>query len=260
MRNVPRETRVLKIKGVFFDLYGTLLIYGDMSAAWADWLAACYASLRSSGLDITLEEFAGHCDGMFTKPEPLADETQLTVYERRIKSVALRLQLPVHDDTIRKAATASAKAWQQHILLDPEAIPLLHTLQQSRTLALITNFDHPPFLQSLLDQLDLTGYFTTVLISGDTGYKKPHPQMFNQALRQTGLQPAEVIYVGDTADDINGACAAGVRPIYISRDDDRGNVWIADFKTGFFPDVPDRPEFGDITRISRLSGLLELVD
>ena len=27
------------IHGVFFDLYGTLLVYGNTAAAWADWLA-----------------------------------------------------------------------------------------------------------------------------------------------------------------------------------------------------------------------------
>ena len=27
-----------EIRGVFFDLYGTFLRYGDMKSAWADWL------------------------------------------------------------------------------------------------------------------------------------------------------------------------------------------------------------------------------
>ncbi len=29
---------MVKIRGVFFDLYGTLLRYGAMDSAWADWL------------------------------------------------------------------------------------------------------------------------------------------------------------------------------------------------------------------------------
>ncbi|MFC1452257.1 HAD family hydrolase [Verrucomicrobiota bacterium] len=41
-------------KGVFFDLYGTLLVYGDMEAAWADWLRAFHESLRI--FDAALEE------------------------------------------------------------------------------------------------------------------------------------------------------------------------------------------------------------
>ena len=29
----------MTFKGVFFDLYGTILVYGDVQAAWVDWLA-----------------------------------------------------------------------------------------------------------------------------------------------------------------------------------------------------------------------------
>jgi hypothetical protein len=34
-------------QGVFFDLYGTLLIYGDMTAAWADWLSDLHSGCES---------------------------------------------------------------------------------------------------------------------------------------------------------------------------------------------------------------------
>lgn len=29
----------MKIEGVFFDLYGTLILLGDMQKAWNDWSA-----------------------------------------------------------------------------------------------------------------------------------------------------------------------------------------------------------------------------
>jgi FMN phosphatase YigB (HAD superfamily) len=35
-----------EIRGVFFDLYGTLLRYGDMKSAWADWLRCPATSAR----------------------------------------------------------------------------------------------------------------------------------------------------------------------------------------------------------------------
>jgi hypothetical protein len=38
------------IKGVFFDLYGTLLIDGDMKTAWSDWLIAFFSQLVPLGL------------------------------------------------------------------------------------------------------------------------------------------------------------------------------------------------------------------
>ncbi|MFC1475764.1 HAD family hydrolase, partial [Candidatus Zixiibacteriota bacterium] len=217
-------------KGVFFDFYGTLLIYHDTPAAWTDWLTACYENLQQGGLSISREEFAQHFDGLFSQPEPPGDNGDLTVYERRIKSMVTALLPEVKDRDIQRAATASASAWQKHITLDPETIPVLGLLKRSKTLALISNFDHPPHIHSLLDDLNLTDYFATVLISGETGHKKPHPYMFLQALEQTGLAPPEVIYVGDTGDDIQGARAAGIRPILIQRDGDDQSQMNADFK------------------------------
>ncbi len=248
-------------KGVFFDLYGTLLIYGNMPAAWADWLTACYESLQSCGLTVTMEEFAEHCDGMFTKPEPPAGEKQLTVYERRIKSLAADLRLAVDDDTIRRAATASAATWQRHITLDAEAIPILEQLRCTYSLALISNFDHPPFIHSLLRKLELAQFFAPVLISGETGYKKPHPYMFLQALEQTGLQPDEVIYVGDTADDIKGARAAGMQPILIRRNDNREHHTISDFKADPRPpsDTKQSKKTDECRSISTLSQIMDLL-
>jgi len=37
------------IKGVFFDLFGTLMIYTDMQKAWDMWIQALYEDFR--GID-----------------------------------------------------------------------------------------------------------------------------------------------------------------------------------------------------------------
>ncbi len=57
----------VKTKGVFFDLYGTLLIYGDMEAAWSDWLTALRGCLQLHGLSMAQEDFAERCDGFFSR-------------------------------------------------------------------------------------------------------------------------------------------------------------------------------------------------
>ena len=40
----------MKTRGVFFDLYGTLLVYGDMRAAWWAWMEAFHTKLAEFGL------------------------------------------------------------------------------------------------------------------------------------------------------------------------------------------------------------------
>lgn len=55
------------------------------------------------------------------------------------------------------------------------------------------------------------------MISEEVGVKKPDPQIFSYALARTGLQASEVIYVGDSEEDVEGALAAGIFPIRIIR-------------------------------------------
>ncbi|MCP4568500.1 MAG: hypothetical protein GY841_13060, partial [FCB group bacterium] len=72
------------IKGVFFDLLGTLLIYGDMEKAWQDWLEVFFAGLKEDGLIVLPEEFARKCDGFFGREVNGKAGDGLTVYEQRI--------------------------------------------------------------------------------------------------------------------------------------------------------------------------------
>ena len=71
------------IRGVFFDLYGTLLLYGDMDRAWEAWLTALHEALREQGLAVDRKALGRACDGLFTGPDPV-ERDRLTLYERRL--------------------------------------------------------------------------------------------------------------------------------------------------------------------------------
>ena len=45
------------IRGIFFDLHGTLLISDDISKAWAEWREAFHGCMVDCGLKISREEF-----------------------------------------------------------------------------------------------------------------------------------------------------------------------------------------------------------
>jgi HAD superfamily hydrolase (TIGR01549 family) len=248
------QASLFDVGGVFFDLYGTLLIYGDMVAAWADWLTALYEPLRERGLTTSRETFASQCDGFFGRPEPPSRGHGLTVYERRILALCTDLELAPGIEAIREIATATIVAWGEYVFPDPDAISVLGALKESKTLALISNFDHPPHVHSLLADLGLIEFFKVIVVSGDVGVKKPDPHIFSLALRQTGLQPHEVVYVGDAVEDVEGARAAGIRPIRIRRSGADGSQVAADFKSD------QQYAEGVIDNVQMISSLLELVE
>ena len=241
----------MNINGIFFDLYGTLLVYGNMDAAWSDWLSEFHERLSAHGLTLSIESFAKSCDRFFGKSEPTPRQHNMTVFEQRIQNLCADLKLNLTSEDITEIANKIASAWQKHIPLDAEALHVLQTLHRSKKLALISNFDHPPHVHSVLSELGLMQFFDSVVISAEVGVKKPDPRIFDSALEQTGMQPAEVVYVGDTEDDTEAARAAGIVPILIQRKNE-GNAF--DFSVNK-DNSAEREWTLDVKTITKLSEL-----
>jgi HAD superfamily hydrolase (TIGR01549 family) len=161
---------------------------------------------------------------------------------------------------IKEIATTVVTAWQQYIPIDPECLQVLQALHSGYTLGLISNFDHPPHVHQVIDEYALRQWFSVIVISGEVGVKKPQPEIFHLALEQTGMAPMEVVYVGDTAEDVQGARAAGMHPIMIRRERQRPQA--LDFQVHGEDNETAVP--GAVTEevetISRLSELLVLLE
>jgi putative hydrolase of the HAD superfamily len=62
--------------------------------------------------------------------------------------------------------------------------------------------------------------FETVVDSSLVGVEKPDPQIFRIALERMGLGPEHAVFCGDLpAVDVEGARAAGLRPVLLDRHD-----------------------------------------
>jgi HAD superfamily hydrolase (TIGR01549 family) len=205
------------IRGVFLDLYDTLIVTSETTAS--DWLDEFHTCLQSYGLSMSKEVFAERCRGFFSKAEPQKRNDGLTVYERRIKTLSTELGLEIDPEGLKRTAASTVEAANRNCYLDPECHTVLNTLRQKqKTLALISNFDHSPNIRAILYKMDLGKYFSTVIVSEQVGIKKPDPGIFLLALRETGLKPEEVVHVGDNmTDDIAGAVSAGITPVLIRR-------------------------------------------
>lgn len=66
-----------------------------------------------------------------------------------------------------------------------------------------------------LDRFGWQSHFCTVQ-TADKARSKPHPGMVLQALSETNVEAGDAVMIGDTAFDIEMACAAGVRGVAVS--------------------------------------------
>ncbi len=208
---------IMMLKGVFFDLYGTLLIPKNSKKAWKNWFVTFYKLMRIYGLKSSKKKFSMECNGFFSRTEPKENDVGLTIYENKIRDFAIDLNLKLEKSEVKKIANDSVNAWHKCIIIDPETLPLLEMLENKKSIALITNFDHPPYIYSILSKYQLTKYFEFIAISGEIGFKKPDPQIFHITLKKIGLKPNEVVFIGDSKEDIEGANNANIRPILIRR-------------------------------------------
>ena len=73
-------------------------------------------------------------------------------------------------------------------------------------------------MESFKSHFALEGLFAAAVTSAEHGFMKPHPSIFQTALRQAAAQPAESVMVGDSlTHDVEGARRLGMRAVLLSR-------------------------------------------
>ena len=230
----------MRIKGIFFDLYGTLLVYDDLDRSWEKWRSAFIDALSPHGASLDDARIDAITLQIFDTPM-LHRVDPLTPYECRLKQVLAGIGIDLNDSGLNRLAQTTVEAWNQHISLDPEAVPVLKAVRRNKKTALISNFDYPPYVYQVLSRYGLDRMFDHITVSGEIGVEKPDPAAFTPALAATGIEPAAAVYVGDSDVDVEGARRAGMMPVRIVRGKPAGAG----------------PEAGQIDRLSRILEYLE---
>lgn len=107
----------------------------------------------------------------------------------------------------------ASNAWRMF----EDVLPALDALATAGIrLAVISNWDER--LRPLLQQLELSDYFETIIVSCEAGFAKPSPVIFEHAVKKLGLPPESILHVGDNLTaDVQGARGAGFRAVRIDR-------------------------------------------
>jgi len=184
----------LRVKAVMIDLDGTL------ADTIPDLAEAANRMLRELGRPelepALIRTFVG-------KGIPRLVERALAGdLDGRVDGAQLERALPLYE---RCYAEVNGK----HTVVFPGVREGLQRLRAMRLpLACVTN-KAERFTRALLEQLDLAPSFEQV-IAGDTlPQKKPDPQPLLHACRGFGITPGEMLMIGDSANDVEAARAAG---------------------------------------------------
>lgn len=211
----------MKIKGIIFDINGTLInIHTDESM---DEIYRAVSHLLTY-------------HGIYLHRGEVRDQ-YYRIMEEQIK--ASKEEYPEFD---------AVALWREFLSrnLDPVRMPSLEVPEaMSRFLAGMyrgisrLRLELYPDVKSILDELKLRfplavvsdgqsiwalpemravgidGYFDPIIISGDYGFRKPDPRLFQAALDGIGVKPEDVLFVGnDMYRDVFGAGKMGMKTVF----------------------------------------------
>lgn len=199
------------IRGVAFDLDGTLVDSAPGLTAAVD--NALYAlELPMAGEERVVTWIGNGADVLIQRALTWARQERATLRAAQGKPSVDHDDIPQAEQQaiLRKLFDLYyGEVAEEGSFLFPAVADTLGALHaKGLPLALVTN-KPTPFVAPILSSLGIAKYFTVVIGGDDVKNKKPHPEPLLMVAEKLGLAPAELLFVGDSRNDIQAAKAAG---------------------------------------------------
>jgi putative hydrolase of the HAD superfamily len=201
------------VRAVFFDVDFTL-IYPGPTFQGEGYAVFC----RRYGIAVDPERFAGAVVAassiLHDDHNHVYDAEIFVRYTRRIIE-----EMGGTGETLGACAQEIYEEWAacQHFFLYDDVAPALRELAtRGLKIGLISNSHR--CLASFERHFSLQGLIATAISSSEHGYLKPHPSIFELALKRAGVSAHEAVMVGDSyPHDVEGARHVGMRGILVQR-------------------------------------------
>jgi 2-haloacid dehalogenase len=193
----------LLVKGIVFDMYGTVVDVGAVAAACKEVAPdpiAFNTHWRAKQLEYTfLRSLMGRYQDFWK------------VTEEALEFTIERFAIQVTPEQRRRLMDA----WL-HPTPYPEVAAALRRLKEKYLLAILSNGTAKMLLTGL-DQTGLKQYFRRIMSADSVKLYKPSPKVYQLALRHMPLKKGEILFVSSNSFDVAGAKNFGFKVCWISR-------------------------------------------
>ncbi len=207
------------IKAVCFDFFNTLAYFDPPRDEY-------YAeTARGLGINVTAEQIAEALPDADTYwrqenfKSPIRERPEKEKFEA-YEGYGMRILRNVDPPaTAEKALQMLAKAFARgfKFVSFDDALPILKALKaKALIIGVISNIGQE--IDAYCIELGFEPYLDFKVTSFEVGYDKPHPEIFELALRRANVSADEAVFIGDQCEqDIKGARGVGIKPILIDR-------------------------------------------
>ena len=214
------------VRAIFFDFYNTLVCFTPPLDEIQQ------SSCRELGLSVTKQ---GIRTGYHMADEFMNDENAITHLSDRSEAERAQFfveyeRLVLRGAGLEVSARLAEQVWQTAIKVPKEfdvfddVIPALELLRKrGLVMGVISNLRYD--MEDVCKQLGLGPYLDYYVTSDEAGSEKPHPPIFQAALKKAGLSPHEAVQVGDQyKSDVLGAQGIGMVGVLLDREGWHGDI------------------------------------
>ncbi|HEY9061287.1 MAG TPA: HAD family hydrolase [Pseudobacteroides sp.] len=110
------------------------------------------------------------------------------------------------------------KNYSGRCYVEDETAEILKYLSNRYKLGVVSNFMVEDGIEDLLNKTGITDYFQFVVTSVKNGWRKPHRNIYDEAVKKAGVGPQDICFVGDDyICDYEGPVKMGIRAFLYDR-------------------------------------------
>jgi putative hydrolase of the HAD superfamily len=208
----------MPFKAVTFDFYNTLVYHRrgiGRGKQYQNYLSAVGLSFdpwQHQVLDDVFDYYGSSYSPAFSDAARLSFWTEFTrrLFERTNVRGSRAIDHAEHAQPIREIMGPNCFA------LFDDSLQTLRALHKAGfRLGVISDWQRG--LAHFCEELGIRTFLDVVVTSGEEGFQKPDPRLFDIARERMGISSGEILHVGDHAADVEGARAAGFSALLLVR-------------------------------------------
>ncbi len=232
--NTPKS-EMIKLKGLVFDLYGTLVSLTSTETytefhKLAMWLSN--ENIQVSGESL-MNYYREKCSEFYANALKTVKFPEVDILQVLKDAITFFSGKPCSNEFARKAALIFRTFSIKSINLYPHTRSVLRELKRRGYIMGIISNAQAGFTVPEIEDLKLWQFFDFIILSSDVGCSKPEDKIYGIASRQLELPPSKTAFIGDDLyGDIFGAQKHGYKTVFV-----KTNVGNLESPGNVIPDV-----------------------
>lgn len=215
---IPALANTRSIRAVIFDYGNTLIPFGRAEVDSFDSRLAAYLRSRFGPFDAIRYHEVREQDRLapYQGSPPAYRESDLYSMVGRLFEVLFGG--PPDPEILREIIEIRRQIFADIAVMASETRDLLQKLRGRFRLGLLSNYPDGEAIRRSLARNRADTLFDAVVVSGDLGLVKPHPEVFRAVTRALDAPPHQCLFVGDNwLADVQGARRAGMTTLHFVR-------------------------------------------